>query len=374
MFSMNDKTIVPFLDLRAQYNQIGAEVEKEVLAVLRSCNFIAGKHVSEFEHNFAQMHNARYCVAVNNGTSALHLALWASNVGPGDEVIVPVNTYIATAEAVSVAGAKPVFVDHNEFFNINTDLMEKALTEQTKAVIAVHLYGQPSDMDTIISFCNKHNLILIEDCAQSHLAEYQEKSIGSLGCAGCFSFYPGKNLGACGEAGAVLTNDNDLYERMNKLHQHGVSNDKYYHWEPGHNYRMEEIQAAALNVKLKYIREWTDKRRKNADLYRHYLSNIKQIVCPQEKNGVKHVYHLFVAQVENRVELIKHLGDQGISTGLHYPTPLHLQPAYKSLAYTKGDFTTAERTAERILSLPMFPELTEEQIKHVADKIKSFYE
>lgn len=366
------KMNIPFVDLKKQYKTIAEDIEPAVLEVLRSCGYIKGKKTADFEKAFAALHNAEYCIAVNNGTAALHLALWALDIEPGDEVIVPVNTYIATAEAVSLAGATPVFIDHNEFFNLDTTQLESKLSGKTKAVIAVHLYGQPADLDPINKFCSDNNLLFVEDCAQSHLAEYKGRPTGTFGEVGCFSFYPGKNLGSCGEGGAVTTNDKDLYERMNKIHQHGVSDNKYHHHEPGHNYRMTEVQGAALGVKVKHIAEWTEMRRRNADLYRANLADVEQIKCPVEMNGVKHVYHLFVILAEKRDELSAYLNEQGISTGLHYPTPVHLQPAYASRGYKKGDFPIAEDTCEKILSLPMFPELTEEEIKYICEAIKKF--
>lgn len=364
---------IALVDLKKQYETIAEDLEKEVLAVLRSCYYISGPKVAEFERSFANLHNAEYCVAVNSGTAALHLALWALNVKAGDEVIVPVNTYVATAEAVSLTGATPVFVDHNEFFNIDPAKLKNALTSKTRAVIPVHLYGQPINVSSVQDFCRENNLLLIEDCAQAHMAAFNNHPVGTFGDAGCFSMYPGKNLGACGESGAVVTNNKQLYERIKRLHQHGVKNDKYSHIEPGHNYRMEEVQAAALNVKIKHIEAWTEKRRTNAALYRKYLTSSKNLQMPHEMPGAKHVYHLFVIQADRRDELAAYLNDCGIATGLHYPTPLHLQKAYSKLGYSKGAFPVAEKACLEILSLPMFPELTETEIKYICTSINEFY-
>jgi dTDP-4-amino-4,6-dideoxygalactose transaminase len=370
---MSDTTNIPLVDLGRQYAAIGSELEAAILDVLRTTRFVAGPRVAAFEQEFAMLHDTTHGVAVNSGTAALHLALWALGIGPGDEVILPVNTYIATAEAVSLCGATPVFADHNDYFNIDVPQIEALITERTKAVIAVHLYGQPACMERIVEICEKKDLILLEDCAQSHLAEYQGKKTGSFGAAGCFSFYPGKNLGACGEAGAVVTGDASLAATMQQLKQHGVSDNKYYHHRAGHNYRMEELQAAALRVKLNYIAQWTDLRRQHANTYREMLSGVGDLVTPEEMPGVKHVYHLFVVRTERRDDLLEHLRANGIGADLHYPTPLHLQPAYASLGYTCGAFPVAEKNAKRILSLPMFPELTHENIARVCDLVRDFY-
>ena len=364
---------IPLVDLGRQYAAIGAELEDAILEVLRTTRFIAGPRVAALEQEFAAAHDCTHGVAVNSGTAALHIALWALGIGPGDEVILPVNTYIATAEAVVLCGATPVFADHNDYFNINASQIESLITEKTRMVIAVHLYGQPACMDRIVEICEANDLILLEDCAQSHLAEYKGKKTGSFGIAGCFSFYPGKNLGACGEAGAVVTSDKSLAARMQQIKQHGVSDDKYLHHLSGHNYRMEELQAAALRVKMNYIAEWTESRRQHAETYRELLAGVGDILVPEEMPGVKHVYHLFVVRTEKRDALLQHLNDNGIGAGLHYPTPLHLQPAYESLGYKEGAFPVAEKNAKRILSLPMFPELTEAEIARVTNLIRDFF-
>jgi dTDP-4-amino-4,6-dideoxygalactose transaminase len=361
---------IPLVDLARQYSSIAHELEPAILEVLRTTRFVAGPRATAFENEFSAAHDSHYGIAVNSGTAALHLALWALGIKQGDEVILPVNTFIATAEAVSLCGATPVFADINDYFTIEPKAIAPLITNRTKAVIAVHLYGQPACMDEISEICAENSLILLEDCAQSHLAEYKGKKTGSMGVAGCFSFYPGKNLGACGEAGAVVTSNQQLAETMQQLKQHGISDNKYLHNLAGHNYRMEEIQAAALRVKMKYISEWTDKRRKHAQTYRKLLQGIPGIVIPREKPDVKHVYHLFVIRSQKRDKLLAHLNAKGIGAGLHYPTPLHLQPAYAALGYQQGNFPVAEKYAGEIISLPLFPELENGEIEYICETIK----
>jgi len=364
---------INFVDLKAQYLSIRSEIDEAIQNVINKTAFSSGPFVKSFEENFARAHNAKYCVGVNSGTSALHLAMWALGIGKDDEVIVPANTFFATPEAVSLCGATPVFVDcESDYFNIDPRNIEKAITDNTKAIIAVHLYGQPAQMDEIKAIAEKNNLLLIEDCAQAHLSEYKGVPVGTFGICGCFSFYPGKNLGAYGEGGAILTNDKELYTKMMALRDHG-SAQKYYHDYIGHNYRMEGIQGSILNTKLKHLLEWTKKRRKNADLYRKYLADIKDVAVPVEMPEVKHVYHLFVVRVSKRNELIKYLQDNEIYTGIHYPIPCHLQKAYNTLNKRNGKFPISEELAKEILSLPMYAELKEKEIQFVCEKIREFY-
>jgi len=285
----------------------------------------------------------------------------------------PVNTFIATAEAISHTGATPVFVDVDErTFNIDVNKIEEKITPHTKAINPVHLFGQPADLKPIKEIAEKYNLYIVEDAAQAHLAEYNQKNVGGHGHIASWSFYPGKNLGAWGEAGAITTNNEGMYLKARKMRDHG-SDRKYYHDLIGYNYRMSEIQAAVINVKMKYIEEWTEKRRKNAELYNQLLAKIDQVITPTELSHVKHVYHLYVIRVKKREELQQFLKENGIQTGLHYPIPLHLTQAYAHLDYRKGDFPTAEKLADEILSLPMYPELSAEQIEYVCQKIKAFY-
>ena len=376
---------IPFLDLKAQYNSIKPEIQKEINEVLDNTAYICGKKVKAFEEAFARQHNAKYFLGLSSGTDALHQAYWCLGIGIGsqmesgkltpepDEIIVPVNTYIATTETITIAGARPVFVDHEEdTFNIDPGKIESKITPRTKAIVVVHLYGQPANMDPIIAIAKKHNLVLIEDCSQAHNAEYKGQKIGSFGKVSTFSFYPGKNLGAYGEAGGVMTNDEPLYQKMLRFRQHGAIV-KYIHDIEGHNYRMEEIQGAVLNVKLKYLDQWSEGRRRVANKYREFLSGVDEVILPVEMPYAKHVYHLFELRVKNRESLMDYLKEQGIDTGLHYPLPLHLQQAYKYLGYREGDFPIAEKCCKEILSLPMFPEMADDQIRYVCQNIKAFY-
>ena len=366
---------VPFVDLKTQYLHIKPEILNEINEVLDNTAYVCGKKAKKFEEDFAKIHDVKFCVALSSGTDALHTALHAIGLKPGDEVIVPVNTFIATSEVVSMSFAKPVFIDHSErTYNIDPDKIEKAITPRTKAIIPVHLYGQPAEMDPILEIAKKRNLFVIEDTSQAHLSAYKGKKSGSMGDIGTFSFYPGKNLGAYGEAGAVVTNNEELYQKMLRFRQHG-SVQKYYHESEGHNYRIEEIQAAVLNVKMRYINEWTEKRRSVARRYSELLSavpgqNITIPFCPEYS---KAVYHLYVVRAKNREKLMDFLSKKGVQTALHYPLPLHLQKAYNYLNYHEGDFPVAEKACKEILSLPMYPEMTDEQTVYVADSIKSFY-
>jgi len=364
---------VPFLDLRAQYKQIKNEVHIALDQVMESTAFVLGDAVKEFEVAFARHHGAEHCVAVSSGTSALHVALLAMGIGAGDEVIVPVNTFIATAEAVSHCGAKPVFVDMcEEDYCMDPAKIELAVTSNTKAIIPVHLYGQPAEMDEIMSIAKKYKLMILEDCAQAHDAEYRGRKVGTFGCAGAFSFYPGKNLGAYGEGGAVVTNDSRLAEKMRMLRDHGSAK-KYCHDLVGYNYRMEGFQGAVLGVKLKYLVDWTNKRRRAAAKYTEALADLPCIL-KAEKDHVRHVYHLFVVRIKCRDIVIDALKRKGIACGIHYPIPLHLTGAYQHLGYKQGDFPVAEAAAAEILSLPMYPELTNVMIEYVGASLKEIVE
>lgn len=375
---------IPFVDLKAQYNQIKDEINKAIIEVIESTSFILGKPVQEFELEFAKAHNVKHCIGLSSGTDGNHISLWALDIKSGDEVIIPTNTFIATAWGATLCGAKPVFVDCDpESYNIDPERVESAITSKTKAIVAVHLYGQPADMDRLEEIARHYNVYLVEDAAQAHLAEYKGKRVGGLGIAASFSFYPGKNLGAYGEAGCVTTNSDDLAEKFRMIRDHG-SVRKYTHVLLGHNYRMESIQGAVLKVKLKYLEIWTKRRREVANKYRELLydlHNLEIIKLPKEMWYAKHVYHLFVIQInlkpekrqEIRDNLRKFLGENGIETGLHYPIPLHLQPCFKSLGYKKGDFPVAEQLAEGGLSLPIYPELTDDKIEYVSQKIHEFF-
>ena len=364
---------VPFLDLKAQYRSITGEVEIAVREVLESTAFAGGPFVERFEEEFARFCGCKYAVGVGNGTDALWFSLLALGIGPGDEVITVPNTFIATAEAISFCGAVPVFVDVEEkSFTMDPALLEKAITPRTKAVIPVHLFGQTADMEPILEIARKHNLFVIEDACQAHGASYREKTAGSMGNTGCFSFYPGKNLGAYGEAGAVVTNDEELANTLKMLRDHGQSK-KYHHRVVGWNGRMDGIQGAILSVKLRYLKEANDSRRRNASLYSDLLKNIEGVVLPREMDYASHVYHLYVIRVKDRDGLMKYLAGEGIGCGIHYPVPVHLQEAYGFLGLSEGAFPVAERCAKEIVSLPMFPELSNDQVHFVADSIRRFY-
>jgi len=364
---------IPFLDLRSQFLQIKPEILDAIEGVLDSSSFILGKKVTEFEQAFAEAHEVEHCVGVSSGTDGNHLALWALGIQPDSEVIIPANTFIATAWGATLCGAKPVFVDCNpESYNIDPLKIEGAISPATKAIVAVHLYGQSADMDPLHKIATAHGLHLVEDCAQAHLTTYKGKKVGGFGVLSSFSFYPGKNLGAYGEAGAVTTNDSKLTRNIKMLRDHG-SERKYYHEMYGHNYRMEAIQGAVLGVKLKYLDKWTNRRHAIAARYTSLLSGVGDIVAPKEMSYGKHVYHLYVIQTGSRDKLQKHLSEKGVSTGLHYPVPLHLQKCFAHLGYKKGDFPATEQLAERCLSLPMYPELKDDQIEYVVDCVKGFF-
>lgn len=373
---------IPFLDLKANYNSIKSEVDSAIQNVLDNTAYILGASVQNFEKDFAAAQQVKYCLGTSSGTDANHLVLWGLGIGAGDEVIIPANTFIATAWGATLCGATPVFVDcHPESYNIDPAKVEAAITSKTKAIVAVHLYGQSADLDPLKEIAKKHNLILVEDAAQAHLAEYKGKPIGGLTAAASFSYYPGKNLGAYGEGGAVTTNDEELFNKVKKLREHGQSQ-KYYHESYGHNYRMEGIQGAVLGVKLKHLSKWTDARRAVASKYNVGLKDVSKVITPKEMSYAKHVYHLYVIQLNDgslessnklRDRLKEYLTQQGVNVGLHYPIPLHLQECFKSLGYQKGDFPNSERIAEAGLSLPMFPEMTDEQINYVIGKVKEFF-
>jgi dTDP-4-amino-4,6-dideoxygalactose transaminase len=359
---------VPFVDLRELHRPIDTELCEVFQRVLERSCFILGPEVCQFEESFASYVGVSHCVAVNSGTAALQLTLLALDIGPGDEVITVPNTFIATAEAISAVGARPVFVDVDPVsYNMDPAAAEKAVTSGTKALLPVHLYGQCADLDPLLEIAERHNLKLVEDACQAHGATYKGRMAGSLGVAGCFSFYPGKNLGCLGEGGAVVTNDADLARRVGMLRDHG-SKRKYEHSFPGYNFRLEGLQGGMLSVKLKHLDSWNERRRTAAARYGELLSDTS-LVLPAEMPYGQHVYHLYVVQAEDRESLRQHLSARGIESGLHYPVPLHLQQAYATLGYREGDLPVAEGLARRILSLPMYPDLTEEKIKYVTSVV-----
>ena len=356
---------VNFVDLKAQYQSIKDEVNEAIGGVLESCAFVNSK---SFEKDFAQYIGTDFCVGVGNGTDALFMAMKCMGFGPGDELITAANTFIATAEGIGWTGATPVFVDCDPVtYNLDPAKVEAAITSKTKAIVPVHLYGQPADMDPILKIAAKHGLAIIEDAAQAHGATYKGRRIGTMGKAACFSFYPGKNLGAYGDAGAVTTGDEALATEIRKLGDHG-SNVKYQHDFEGMNSRMDGIQGAVLSVKLRHLDKWTDRRIEVAAKYSAALKDV--CVVPQVMDDVRHVFHLFVIQVNNRDELMKHLADQGIYTGIHYPVPLPVTPAYASLGYKVEDFPVASGIADKIVSLPMHGDLTDEEVDYVIQEVR----
>ncbi len=363
--------MVPFVDLRAQHDSLRTELFDTITKIVDTSSFIMGQAVKDFEPRFAEFCGCKHAVGVSSGTSALHLALWALGIGPGDEVITIPHTFIATAEAISMRGARPVFVDIDpESYTMDPSKLEAAITPRTKAIIPVHLYGHPTDMDPLLEIAGKHGLRVVEDCAQAHGAEYKGRRVGTMGDAGCFSFFPGKNIGAMGDAGAVTTNDDAIATKVGKLRNHGREG-KYEHEMVGYNERMDTLQAAILNVKLPHLNDWNAARRKHADEYRAALAGV-DVVLPTPKPNCTPVYHLFVIRHPKRDDMQKFLKEKGIATGVHYPLPLHLQPAYADLNYKQGDFPATEKAAKEILSLPMYPEMTLAHIEEVAGAIKEF--
>lgn len=361
---------VPFLDLQAHHAPHMAEFEAAIREVIACGAFAGGPYVAAFEKEFARFCQTEHAVGVGNGTDALWLALLACGVGPGDEVITSPATFMATAEAITYCGAKPVFVDIDEqTYTLDPELLEAAITPRTKAVIPVHLHGQIADMDPILAIARRHSLFVIEDACQAHGAEYKGRRAGSIGDAGCFSFYPGKNLGGFGEAGAVVTNNEELAKKMQILREHGQSR-KYYHSMVGWNCRMDGIQAAVLQIKLRHLDQSNGLRHQHAALYNQLLQGVEEVILPTEAAHGTHVYHIYALRVRERDELMRQLGEAGIGTGIHYPVPVHLQEAYRDLGLREGDFPIAERVSTELISLPMFPELTDAQIRTVTDRVK----
>jgi len=361
---------IPLLDLKAQYKSIKPEIQKAINGVIDNSQFILGENVKKFEQEFAKFIGLKYAIGVGSGTDALYLALRACGISKGDEVILPVNTFIATAEAITLNGAKPVFVDINpETYNIDPQKIEKAISRRTRAIIPVHLFGQPADMSSILKIAKKHKLFVIEDCAQAHGAKYKNKIVGSIGDVGCFSFFPGKNLGAYGDAGMITTNNKKLAQKIYILRNHGRL-EKYKHKIEGINSRLDEIQAAILRVKVKHLKKWNKDRQKNAKIYDQLFKKVEGLITPKTIKDTQSVYYFYIIRVKNRENIQKKLKEKGISTGIHYPISLHLQPAYKYLGHKKRNFPKAEKASNEILSLPIYPELTEKQIRFVAGVIK----
>lgn len=358
--------MIPIIDSKRQYATIQNEAEKEVIDVMRSGSYILGKHNKAFEQKMADFIGTKYSVALNSGTDALHLALRALDIGKGDEVITVAFTFVATTEAIGIVGATPVFVDINpDTFNMDADLIEEKITPKTKAILPVHLYGQPCDMEKIMAIAKKHNLYVIEDCCQAIGAEFKGKKVGSFGDIGCYSFYPTKNLGTMGDGGLAVTNSETLKNRMIALRNHGGAV-RYYHDEIGVNSRLDEIQAAILRVKLPYINDWNKARRAHAAFYNELFKDCKDIETPKEIDNVYAVYHQYTVKVPNRDEVHKMLQENGIGAMIYYPVPLHLQKVHAHLNLKEGLLPHTEKDTKMVLSLPMFAEITEEEQRTVA--------
>jgi dTDP-4-amino-4,6-dideoxygalactose transaminase len=357
--------MIPFIDLQAQYRSIKPEIDAAVLQVLGDAHFILGPAVAAFETAFAGYCGTTHAVGCSSGTSALHMALLAAGVGPGDEVVTVPYTFVASVAAIEYAGATPVFIDvEPDYWTMDPGKLEAAITPRTRAIMPVHLYGQSADMDPILDIARRHGIVVIEDACQAHGAEYKGRRCGSMGEIGCFSFYPGKNLGAYGEGGCVVTSDSAIAARVRLLRSWGEEV-RYEHTHRGFNYRMDGVQGAVLGVKMRYIEAWTEMRRHHAVSYARRLEGAA-VQLPRERDGSRHVYQVFVVRLADRDQWRQRLAAAGVQTGVHYPIPVHLQPAYQDLGYGRGDFPVSERVATEVLSLPMFPELTEAQIDTVA--------
>lgn len=363
---------IPFVDLRAQYQAHKSEFDGTFAAVIAEAAFIGGKFVREFENQFAAAYGVKHCVSCANGTDAIYVALRMLGVGSGDEVITTAASWISTAETIGQTGATPVFVDVDDNFLIDPGLVRKAITARTRAVIPVHLYGQAAAMDEIVALCREHGLKLVEDCAQAHFAEWQGRRVGTFGDIGTFSFYPGKNLGAWGDAGAMVTNDEDLARRCRMYANHGALV-KHEHEMEGINSRLDGLQAALLTAKLRHINAWTDRRRAVAAAYDERLSGVGDIGIPGVRPGASHVYHLYVVRTAHRDALRRFLAERGVETAIHYPTSLPLLPAYAHLGIKASDIPRAAANQSTILSLPIFPEMTEAMVDYVADGVRAFF-
>ena len=361
--------MIPFLNLKAQHASIEQDLLAAIKDTLASTQFALGKEVAAFEEEFAAYSGGRFGIGVNSGTSALHLALLAAGVGPGDEVITVSCTFVATVAAIDYTGARPVFVDVDaDTLNMDVTQIEAAITDRTKAILPVHLHGQPADLDPILAIARRHRLVVIEDAAQAHGAEYKGRRVGSIGDMGCFSFYPGKNLGACGEGGMVVTNNEDFAQRIRMLRDWGQER-KYHHALKGYNYRLEGIQGAILRVKLRHLDAWTEGRRQSASYYNELLAG-SGITLPLEASYARHVYHVYGVRIPNRDAVQEAIQAREIQTGIHYPIPVHMQKAYREFGFGEDDLPVTERAATELLSLPMFPELERSQVEEVCDALR----
>lgn len=364
---------IPFVDLKAQYHSIKDEIDNAICTVISETSFIGGFHVNKFEKDFENRYGVKNCISCANGTDSLYIIMKMMGIGIGDEVITVANSWISSSETISQTGATPIFVDCEEdFYTINTNQIEDKITSKTKAIIPVHLYGQMCNMDKLLDIANKHSLFIIEDCAQSHFSKYKNVNAGLFGDAASFSFYPGKNLGAYGDAGAIITNKDDLAESFKMYARHGALI-KHKHLIEGINSRMDGLQAAILSVKLKKIETWTKQRQENARLLTNALSDIKNIKTPNIRENTEHSFHLYVVQAENRDSLAEYLKSKGIEVAIHYPTPLPLLAAYNKYSFTSVNFPVASYLSGRILSLPLYPELSIQAINYIALSIKEFY-
>ena len=363
---------VPFVDLRAQYSSIQPGIDSAISSVIREAAFIGGERVRSFEDAFAKAQGARHCVGVANGTDALYIAMQVLGIGSGDEVITAANSWISTSETISQTGATPVFVDVDQYFNLDVGSVEAAITENTRAIIPVHLFGQAADMAALTRICEANDVLLIEDCAQAHIASFEGKPVGTFGQVGTFSFYPGKNLGAYGDAGAIVCADDELAVRIRRYANHGQLSKGDHQFE-GINSRLDGIQAAILNAKLPHLQDWTQARHRVAATYDRMLEGVDDLVLPAIAEGRSHVFHLYVVRSTRRDALREFLAARGIQTGIHYPTALPFLPAYKRFGYTPEQFPVAFRNQHQILSLPMYPELSQEQLEYVVGAIREFY-
>ena len=365
---------IQFVDLKAQYHLIKEEIDTAIQNVINETAFIKGKYVQKFEEEYSETYGVKHVISCANGTDAIYITLKALDIGPGDEVITVSNTWISTSETITQTGAKPVFVDiHPDYYTIDFSKIEEKITAKTKAIIPVHLFGHPAEMDAILNICKLHNLLLVEDCAQAHFAEWKGKRVGTMGIAGTFSFFPGKNLGAYGDAGCIVTNDDELAEKMRRFSRHGALG-KHDHELEGINSRLDGLQAAILSVKLKYIHKWTDLRIHHAEKYNKMLGEISNVITPATHQDAKNVFHLYVIRIQQRSELQVYLKEKDISSGIHYPTPLPFLKAYDYLGHKPEDFQVSYKYCNEILSLPMFPELKKNQIIYICKSIKQFYE
>jgi dTDP-4-amino-4,6-dideoxygalactose transaminase len=371
---MPDEAVIPMVDLKAQYARIGPDVDAAIARVVASAQFIGGSECAAFEREFAQFCGVSHACGVANGTDALTVALWALGVRDGDEVITVANTFIATAEAILINRAKPVFADIDiDTFTMDPASVKRLLSPRTKVILPVHLYGQPADMTPILDLAAKKGLPVLEDAAQAHGALYDDRRVGSLGIGGCFSFYPGKNLGAYGDAGIVVSNDAGFIDRVRCIANHGASRHKYDHVVPGTNSRLDAMQAAILRAKLPHLAAWNEERRERAAAYSRGLAGLKSVLVPRERAGSRSAWHLFTIRVRDRDGLRDHLTERGISTAIHYPRPLHLQPALSKAGTRAGDVPISERVADEVLSLPLYPELPLPTVDRITTEIRAFY-